>query len=121
MEQAKALDSLLAKNGEAVSLIIEFAVDMAILEASGMGAWEDRRDDDDEDEDEDDDDDDDDDDGWLYGGERKVLWDWGVKGEGYLCLFFVLWGGMGKGQGEAVLLVVTVPCMPEFSVSVWLL
>ena len=33
LEQAKALDTLLAKNGEAVSLIIEFAVDMAILEA----------------------------------------------------------------------------------------
>jgi len=51
LEQAKALDSLLAKNGEAVSLIIEFAVDMAILEASGMGA--DRRDDDDDDDDDD--------------------------------------------------------------------
>ena len=39
LEQAKALDSLLAKNGEAVSLIIEFAVDMAILEERICGRW----------------------------------------------------------------------------------
>ncbi|CAK9018500.1 unnamed protein product [Durusdinium trenchii] len=39
LEQAKALDALLAKSGEAVSLILEFGVDPAILEERICGRW----------------------------------------------------------------------------------
>ena len=39
LAQAKALDAMLAKNGEAVSLIVEFSVDPGVLEERICGRW----------------------------------------------------------------------------------
>lgn len=39
LAQAKALDTMLATNGEAVSLIVEFSVDPAVLEERICGRW----------------------------------------------------------------------------------
>jgi len=39
LAQAQALDAMLAKNGEAVSLIVEFSVDPAVLEERICGRW----------------------------------------------------------------------------------
>merc|ERR1712087_517468 len=42
LEQTKALDALLAKSGEAVSLVMAFDVDAAVLEERICGRWMDK-------------------------------------------------------------------------------